>query len=124
MDSKVVSTLALLVGVLVALYILTGDRDKVAAEETETVSIQETSELPPMSEEETEEVTEMRHSEMEMEMGSQENLSEEEVIPENVEESPEADENVEENSEEEEEVRLQPNQYNVSGYGGDDYSTF
>ena len=50
MDSKVVSTLALLVGVLVTLYILTGDKDRVVAEETETVPIQETSEAPAASE--------------------------------------------------------------------------
>tara|TARA_B110000908_G_C10265933_1_gene463924 strand:- start:2703 stop:3032 length:330 start_codon:yes stop_codon:yes gene_type:complete len=109
MDSKVVSTLALLVGVLAALYILTGMKEERPVHtETETVSVQESSEEQDMSKTASEHV----HSAEESPRG--------EELP-NVEESPRGEESP--NVEESEELKLSK-QYNVTGYGGTDYSTF
>ena len=126
MDSKVLTTLAVLVGVLAVLYFIT-DSKVVAEVKTETASVEETQHEQPSGEEVTETVSEEiteTVSEKVMPVGGEEyseintmeSASEEELSPREEEVQPEI------NSEEE--LTFQKKDYNVSGYGGNDYSTF
>ena len=125
MDSKVLTTLAVLVGVLAVLYFVT-DSKIVTDVKTETASVEETQDQQSSDEKVTEvvseEITEMVSEEvMPMsgeeysEINKMEGITEEKLSPRE-EVSPEITP--------QEELTFQKKDYNVAGYGGNDYSSF
>tara|TARA_B100000768_G_scaffold181870_1_gene207011 strand:+ start:317 stop:706 length:390 start_codon:yes stop_codon:yes gene_type:complete len=129
MDSKVLTTLAVLVGVLAVLYFVT-DSKIVTDVKTETASVEETQDQQSSDEEVSEKVTEVVSEEItEMvseevmpmsgeeysEINKMEGITEEKLSPRE-EVSPEITP--------QEELTFQKKDYNVAGYGGNDYSSF
>lgn len=118
MDSKVLTTLAILVGVLAVLYFVTDSKvDSEVEVRTETVSVEESQAEPA-----EEELTEMQSEEVMPSTNDDEysevNMMEEEVHHEEVSEV------APEEAAPEEELTFQKKQFNVSGWGGSDYSSF
>ena len=123
MDSKVLTTLAILVGVLAVLYFVTDSKSDSDVEvRTETVSVEETHDELHHDEE----ITEMPSEEV-LPSGGDEEYSEVNMMEEtSVEEAPHVEEthHSEEAPQQEAELTFQKKDFNVSGYGGSDYSSF
>ena len=101
-----VQTVHVLLGVLVVIYFFTKDSTPEVSEQSETVSLMETSEETQVM---TENEGEMGES-MEKEIGE--------------EASGEMHQEIGEEVCEESEMKFQPKKYNVTGYSGSDFSSF
>lgn len=117
MDSKVLTTLAILVGVLAVLYFVTDSKvDSEVEVRTETVSVEESQPEPA-----EEELTEMQSEEV-MPSTNDEEYSEVNMMEEHHHE--EVSEVASEVVAPEEELTFQKKEFSVSGWGGSDYSSF
>lgn len=103
-----VQTVAVLLGVLAVIYFFTKDSTPEVSEQSETVSLMETSEETQVMSENQGQMSESDAEEMGEEMVSEEMGQEmgEEMVSE------------------ESEMKPQPKKYNVTGYGGSDFSSF
>jgi len=113
MDPKVMSTVAMLIGILIVFHLLTNtSEDTPVQTESEEVSVQEQDyeEESPMEELPREEVSEEEDYVRNMEISQ----SDEQVVN-NVQEMP---------KQEATELTFKKKEYTVTGYSGDDYSSF